>query len=411
MSTQSACIVTGVDVDTEHIGRRIAYWRERRGFTQGDFGRLMGKSRRWVQDLEGGQRQSDPRFSVLLRAADVLRIPLERLVTDSTTPPSGPATSLPAEVAALVDFLHAPARGGSSVPLDGLRRRVTFCCQAWVSCHYAAAARDLPAVLADAHATAVTSAEAAVLLSRAYQLTASLLFKYGELARTPAVLAADRALTAAERAGDSVAIGAAARRVARGLIHQQRHTVAADYATTTANTLRRDLEHAGPAGLSTLGMLYLVAAVGTAGAGRSAQSVAAATERLGEAGEVAEQQGEHGADFTNFGPANVALHQVDVLLRLDDAWSAVEAADRIEPGAVAALGRERQARHLVTTARASALTRRREDAARDLLKAEQLAPEEVRRPSVTRLVGELTELVPTPGPELTGLARRCGLRA
>lgn len=409
MGTQSACLTPGGAVNTQHIGRRIAYWRERRGFTQGDFGRLMGKSRRWVQDLEGGLRQADPRLSVLQRAADVLRIPLERLVTDSTTSTPGPATALPAEVAALVDSLHNPAHGGSSVPVADLRRRVHFCCQAWESCHYAAA-RDLPAVLADAHATAVTSAEAAVLLSRAYQLTASLLFKYGALARTPAVLAADRALSAAETAGDSLALGAAARRVARGLIHQQRHSAAADYATATANTLRGDLEQAGPAGLSTLGMLYLVAAVGATGAGRSAQSVATATERLGEAGEVAERQGERGADFTNFGPVNVALHQVDVLLRLDDAWSAVEAAQRLDDGAVAALGRERQARHLVTTARASALTRRREDATRDLLEAERLAPEEVRRPSVTRLVGELTELVPTPGPELTGLARRCGLR-
>lgn len=398
-------------MNTEHIGRRIAYWRERRGFTQGDFGRLMGKSRRWVQDLEGGHRQADPRLSVLQRAADVLRIPLERLVTDSTTPEPGPTTALPAEVAALVDYLHAPARGGSIIPVAELRRRVTFCCHAWESCHYSAAARDLPAVLADAHRTATNSDEAAVLLSRAYQLTASLLFKYGALARTPAVLAADRALAAAERAGDPVAIGAAARRVARGLIHQQRHTAAADYATTVANTLRGELEQSGAAGLSTLGMLYLVAAVGATGTGRSPRAVATATERLGEAGEVAEQQGEHGADFTSFGPANVQLHEVDVLLRLDDAWSAVETAQRIDGGAVAALGRERQARHLVTTARASALTRRREDAVRDLLEAERLAPEEVRRPSVTRLVGELTELVSTSGPELTGLARRCGLRA
>ncbi|EST35768.1 hypothetical protein N566_17320 [Streptomycetaceae bacterium MP113-05] len=398
-------------MDTQNIGRRIAYWRERRGFTQGDFGRLMGKSRRWVQDLEGGQRQADPRLSVLQRAADVLRVPLERLVTDRTTPDPSHTAALPAEAAALVDSLHAPARGGNIVPVVDLRRRVTFCCRAWESCHYAAAARDLPSVLADAHRTATTSDEAAVLLSRAYQLTASLLFKYGALARTPAVLAADRALAAAEVAGDPVAIGAAARRVARGLIHQQRHGAAAEYATTTADTLRTDLERSGAAGLSTLGMLYLVAAVGATGTGRSPQTVATATEQLGQAGEVAEQQGEHGADFTNFGPANVQLHAVDVLLRLDDAWSAVEAAQRIDGGVVAGLGRERQARHLVTTARASALTRRREDATRDLLEAERLAPEEVRRPSVTRLVGELTELVPTPGPELTGLARRCGLRA
>ncbi len=370
----------------------------------------MGKSRRWVQDLEGGHRQTDPRLSVLQRAADVLRIPLERLMTDHPVPRPGSSAALPVEVAALADSLHALASRGRVVDLGHLRRRVTFCCQAWASCHYAAAARDLPEVLADAHRTAVASSEAAVLLSRAYQLTASLLFKYGALARTPAVLAADRALAAAETSGDPVAIGAAARRVTRGLIHQQRHAAATDYAGTTATTLRPDLERSGSAGLSTLGMLHLVAAIGATGAGRSRQAVATAAEQLGEAGEVAAQQGERGADFTDFGPTNVRLYEVDVLLRLDDAWSAVEAAQRIDAAALAGLGRERQARHLVTTAGAAALTRNRDGAVRDLLEAERLAPEEVRRPSVTGLVGELVELVPTPRPELTGLARRCGLR-
>ncbi|MCH6160744.1 DNA-binding protein [Streptomyces marispadix] len=290
-----------------------------------------------------------------------------------------------------------------------LRRRVEYCCQAWASTHYAAAARDLPGVIADAHATAADSPEGGLLLSRAYQLAASLLFKYGTLARVPAVLAADRALTAANASGDPVAIGAAARRVARGLMHQQRHTAAAEYATSTATELRDDLERSGVAGLSTLGMLYLVAAVGTSNEDRSPRCVAVAEERLAEAAEVADQQGEKGADFTSFGPTNVALHEVDVLLRLDDAWSAVEAAQRITPQAVGALGRERRARHLVTTARARAMTRSRDNAVRDLLEAERLAPEEVRRPAVTKLVGELVELIPSPGPELTGLARRCGL--
>ncbi|MFD7335214.1 helix-turn-helix domain-containing protein [Streptomyces violascens] len=65
----------------DRIGRRIAYWRDRRGFTQADFGRLMGQATRWVQDLEGGQRQRDPRLSVLVRAANVLRVPLEQLLS------------------------------------------------------------------------------------------------------------------------------------------------------------------------------------------------------------------------------------------------------------------------------------------------------------------------------------------
>ncbi|WP_103502956.1 MULTISPECIES: helix-turn-helix domain-containing protein [unclassified Streptomyces] len=390
------------------IGRRIAYWRTRRGLTQSDLAQLMGQSRRWVQDLEGGQRQTDPRLSVLQRAASVLRIPLERLVTDA--PPPTPHRALPTEVAALADSLHRlPA--GTVVPSSDLRRRVRYHCQAWAACHYSAAARGLAVVLADAHATAAGSEEGAVLLSRAYQLAASLFFKYGEAGRVSGVLCADRALAAAELAGDPVAIGAAARRVARGLMHQKRYVAASDYATTSAGTLRPDLETAGPDGLATLGMLYLVAAVAGTGEGRSPGAVRATDERIAAAAEVAERQPDPGADFTGFGTANVLLHRVDTLLRLDDAYTAVEVAQRLEPGAVEVLGRERQARHLVTVARARALTRERTHAERALLEAERLAPEEVRRPAVAQLVGELLELVPSPSAELTGLASRCGLRA
>ncbi|WP_436735828.1 helix-turn-helix domain-containing protein [Streptomyces sp. BBFR102] len=396
-------------MDAAHLGRRIAYWRDQRGLTQADLGRLMGQSRRWVQDLEGGQRQTDPRLSVLQRAAHALRIPLDRLVAD--TPPPSAATTPPADVAALIDSLHAPSPSGRKVPIGALHRRIAYCCQAWEACHYTAAARELPRVLADAHRTADTGPAAAVLLSRAYQLTASLLFKYGDGARTPAVLAADRALAAAQQSGDAVAIGAASRRVARGLMHQQRYGAAAGYATATAETLRPALETGGASGLSTLGMLYLVAAIAVTGDGRSPHTVKVAADTLGAAGDVAAQQGEQGADYTSFGSTNVALHEVDVALRLDDAWSAVESSADITPGALRALSRERQARHLVTTARARALTRDRSAAVRDLLDAERLAPEEVRRPSVNRLVEELMELVPVPGPELTGLARRCGLPA
>lgn len=400
-------------MDTGRIGRRIAYWREHRGLTQADFGRLMGQSRRWVQDLEGGQRQTDPRLSVLQRAAEILHIPLEKIVTDPAPAPVPAPTALPIDVAALVDSLHhPPPRAGATADRANLRRRLAFCCQAWAACHYTAAARDLPSVLADAHAASRDSTEGAVILSRAYQLTASLLFKYGKLGRTPGVLAADRALAAAEAAGDPVAIGAAARRVARGLIHQQRHATAASYATITAAELRSDLEHGGPIGLSTLGMLYLVAAVGATGAGRSAASVGEATERLAQANEIAQRQGgDQDADYTAFGPTNVGLHEVDVLLRLDDAWSALEAAQRLDATAVAGLGKERRARHLVTSARASALTRRREDARQHLLDAEQLAPEEVRRPAVIGLVRELLMLVPNPDTSLRSLAQRCGLPA
>ncbi|RBL85104.1 DNA-binding protein, partial [Streptomyces cavourensis] len=136
-------------MNTERIGRRIAFWREQRGFTQEDFGRIMGQSRRWVQDLEGGQRQQDPRLSVLVRAAEALRVPLEQLLTDPT--PTAPAAGRPpAEAVAVIDVLYRDSSGQQPPPLEALRRRLMFCCEAFQACHYGALGRDLPALITGA---------------------------------------------------------------------------------------------------------------------------------------------------------------------------------------------------------------------------------------------------------------------
>ncbi|MDN3060060.1 helix-turn-helix transcriptional regulator [Streptomyces sp. SRF1] len=82
-------------MDARVIGRRIVYWRERRRLTQSGLGALMGKSRRTIQGLELGDRQADPRLSVLEESARAPRIPLEWLLRDGpdtarTTTPGCP---------------------------------------------------------------------------------------------------------------------------------------------------------------------------------------------------------------------------------------------------------------------------------------------------------------------------------
>ncbi|MEU7229949.1 helix-turn-helix domain-containing protein [Streptomyces chrestomyceticus] len=80
VGTRSACTLPGparrMRMDTQGIGRRVAYWRERRRLTQANFGALMGQSRRWVQDFEAGQRQANPKISIVHRATAVLQVPL-----------------------------------------------------------------------------------------------------------------------------------------------------------------------------------------------------------------------------------------------------------------------------------------------------------------------------------------------
>lgn len=408
----------GLLVDTLHIGRRIAYWRTRRGFTQAEFGQHMGQTKRWVQDLEGGKRQQDPRLSVLVRAADVLRIPLEQLVSDpqpSSTEPSG----IPAEALAVVDALYTPIPGDVTVlPLERLRRRLVYACEAFQACHYSALARELPALIAGAERAAQAASfdrvcEARALLSRVYQLTTSYLHKYGQATAIQAALAADRALAAADRSGDAVQIGAAARRVAKSLVYQQRPAVAVEFATDAARRLAGDLEERGPLGLSTLGMLYLSAALAASSQERTPARVHAASDYVDEAGDVADRQGgDMNQDWTMFGPTNVVLHRVDMLVRFEDGWSALDAADGLAPEAVGGLTRERRAGLLVTKARASLLTRHREQAAVELLEADALAPEEVEgRPDAVSLVKDVVGATPAPDSGLRALAERCGLRA
>ncbi|UOB09051.1 helix-turn-helix domain-containing protein [Streptomyces sp. HP-A2021] len=404
-------------MDTSGIGRRIAHWRDRRGYTQTDFGQLMGQTKRWVQDIEGGKRQQDPRLSVLVRAAEVLRVPLEQLLSDTPPPPTA-GSRPPAEALTVIDALYAPSGGDDPPAVAVLQRRLVYCCEAFQACHYATLARELPALIGGAeqaaHAAAVgEESEAQALLSRVYQLVTSYLHKYGSATAIQAALAADRALAAAERSGDPVQMGAASRRVAKSLVYQERPDAAVAFATTAARRLSADLTGRGSLGLSTLGMLYLSAALAASSQDRTTARVRAATDYVDEAEDVAKRQGgDLDEDYTMFGPTNVALHRMDMLIRFEDGWSALEAADDLDPGALAGMSRERQAGHRVSKARASLLTRRKDDAAKALIEAEELAPEEVRRrPDTVNLVKDVVGATVNPGADLRGLAERCGLRA
>ncbi|MFE0685843.1 helix-turn-helix domain-containing protein [Streptomyces sp. NPDC058961] len=401
-------------MDTGRIGRRIAYWRDRRGFTQTDFGRLMGQTKRWVQDLEGGKRQSDPRLSVLMRTAEALRIPLEQLLSDAPLPVADEGA--PPEAGAIIDALYRTPEPDAPPPsLTDVQRRLVYCCEAFQASHYGALGRALPALIVMSQAAADGASGgggAFVLLSRSLQLAASFLHKYGKATAIPAAVVADRALAAAERSGDPVAIGAAARRVAKSLTYQQQPFAAVEFALAAAGRLSSDLQASGPLGLSTLGMLYLNAAIAASNVQRSTEAVRTATGYVDEAADIAEQQGaDLNEDWTAFGPTNVKMHRVDVLTRFEDGWSALDAGVDLDSNALTALTHERQAQHHITMARAQLLTRHKEAAAKSLQAAASLAPEEVcGRPTTISLVKDVVGATAAPDSGLRALAERCGLR-
>jgi hypothetical protein len=160
-------------------------------------------------------------------------------------------------------------------------------------------------------------------------------------------------------------------------------------------------------------MLFLSAALAASSQERTTARVRAASSFVDEAAEAADRQGgDRDEDWTMFGPTNVGLHRIDTLLRFEDGWSALEVAAGMDREALAGMSRERQAGHRVAMARASLLTRRKDDAAQALLEADELAPEEVRgTPSTVHLVKDVVGATPNPGGELRALAERCGLPA
>jgi transcriptional regulator with XRE-family HTH domain len=385
--------------------------------TQAEFGALMGKSRRWVQDIELGHRQTDPRLSVLERAAEVLQVRLETLLSDQEMRSDAECVDAAEldEIRATLhrhDVLTGAFAESEPVDLDALRRNVAYGWMAFQASDYSPLGRVLPPLLVNANRAAVQASgdaqrSAYALLALVYQLTAATATKFGD--DSLAWHAADRAVMAAERSGDAVAIAGAARHLCDAMFHRGNCREAVDFATATADRHERVLVR-NSQGLSMLGMLYLKASMAAA----HAEYRTTVPGLLDEAEMAAERLGVDGnALWTAFGPANVHIHRVSALVRMRGGAEAVTAAAEVEQPALCALPRERRALHLVDVARGLMQAGRRAEAVTQLLDAEREAPEEVHcRPRTRRLVEELRLLgVGAAEGRLRGLAGRCGLPA
>ncbi|MFD7688682.1 MULTISPECIES: helix-turn-helix domain-containing protein [Streptomyces] len=411
-------------METQGIGRRVAYWRERRRITQSDFGALMGQSRRWVQDLEGGKRQTDPRLSVLERAAAVLMVPLERLLTDGPALQCIDGVELDAIRAALQrhDVLTGTADDdpAAPLPLGTLHTRLVHARAAFQSGHFASLGSLVPELLVDTNRAAARHdgddrLGAFRLLSLTLELTEAAGIKYGD--HDLALISGHRAVAAAERSEDPVIMASAARHLTDAMTAQGQAQAAAAFALAAAARLEPDLRTRGADGLSVLGMLYLKAAMAEATIGasddrRASAAASAVPGLLDQADEHAEELGADGnAVWTAFGPTNARLYRVAAHVQLSEGADAVAVAADIPNPARAALPKERRAHLLTDLARGLTQAGQRAEAVETLLDAEREAKEEVQcRPRTRQLVEDLRLLgAGSAEGRLQALAARCGL--
>jgi len=392
------------------LGRKIATERHRRGLSQAELARIIGRSVAWVSQVERGVRRID-RMTVLEALARALDVPLSELAAGA--PVVAAVTTRPQAAVDLrlvlsgAHALRAMLDGRAAPDPDALRRRVDT---AWELTHggrYGELAGLLGRLIPDLEDAARTLPEprrpgAFELLAAAYQACSAALAKLGE--PEAAWIAADRAMSAAERAGQPLLVAAGAFRLVFVFLAARHYGQAEETARTAADALRRLADDGQPEAMALWGALTLQRAVTAARCSRPD----AAYAHLDQARDMAARAGEWGNHYnTEFGPANVTLHEIAVAVDLGDAGRALRAAATVEPSA---LSPERRARMLIDVARAHTQRRQVDEAVAALCRADELTPEQVREHGlVRRLVSDLLAMRDPAGGDLHALAERLGI--
>ncbi|MQA87725.1 MAG: helix-turn-helix domain-containing protein [Streptosporangiales bacterium] len=392
------------------LGRKIAFHRRSRGLSQREFARLIDRSEAWVSQVERGVRRID-RMSVLEHVAEVLEVPLGELAAEA---PLVASASEEAPGASRLRLLLSGAHSLRAVlgehPQPDLKELRAQVDTAWQFTHegrYVDLTDLLESLIPDLEAavraaTPTQRSEMFRLLAVAYQACSAALSKLGE--PEAAWIATDRAIVAAERADDPLLMAAGEFRLSIVFQGARYFEQAEETSRTAAEALDRLAAEGRPEALSLWGALTLQRAVAAARLNRADD----AYSHLARAREAAERLGESRNDYnTEFGPTNVALHEIAVGVELGDAGVALRTAATVDASQLSA---ERQARMLVDVARAHTQRRQIDQAVTAIEGAEAVTPEQVQgHPLVRQLVSDLLTMQDPPSLPLQGLARRLGV--
>lgn len=243
------------------------------------------------------------------------------------------------------------------------------------------------------------------LVVHTYNAASSLLKRLGNIEL--ALMAADRAVRTANSLDDPLLVAAATYRLANVLLTASRLDDTRDVAVQAADAVAPG-KASSPLGLASWGGLLLTGAVASARLG----DAPGAWEFLGEARTASRLLGIEYADIhTIFGPTNVAIHGVQVAAELGNGHDAVRRGEQVDVELLPPSLNERRGQFLIDLTQGHVLLGSDGLATETLLRAEQIAPEEVRfnptTHSLVRMMLDRERLSATPG--LRGLARRIGI--
>jgi hypothetical protein len=239
------------------------------------------------------------------------------------------------------------------------------------------------------------------LTAMAYQACSAALMKLGD--PLAAWVAADRAMAAAERAGNLLLAAAGQYRLASVFLDSREYALADEIARTSVIALRGLAELGDPDALSLCGGLTLLHAVIAA----RTNHPAAAFGHLAKARLLASRLGTQQANgMPEFGAQYVALFEIAVSVELGDAGRALRAAASVD---TASLSPARLARMLIDMAGAYALRHQVDEATAALVRAVDLGPSQARdHDRACQVICELLSMHTPPPRPLMALAERVG---
>lgn len=393
------------------IGDRVRLFRQRAGKKQDVVAGLVGISTDYLSQIERNLKV--PTVQVLQAIARELGVPVAALLAESPLPDTRPQdTTAPSIAQALMGY-GPPLSTTAATPAE-LRERVEQAWRIWQNSpnRFTRAGELLPALIADtehavrARRTPAEQGERRDTLrvqADLYFLLRSYLRRTGRVDLS--LMAADRAVRAAEEADDALRIAAAQWNLGHVLLAADEPDGAEQVALRGAEQIHAAAQSDGQM-LAMEGALQLVAVVAAA---RRRDWWTARDRLRAEAVPVARVVGDGNVMWTCFGPTNVELHNVSIEMESGDASEALRLADDVDPSGVPSL--ERSFTFSLEVARCYDL--RREDAAAllELLELEKLAPEDLARAPLAReiVLGLGRRARPMHARQAEGLAERLGV--
>jgi transcriptional regulator with XRE-family HTH domain len=388
---------------------RIKLYRRRAGLTQEQAAQLKGCTVSAWRKWESGERQ----VTSLADWIEIARILRVRDLYKLTGLPVGELPDEPGEhetIPPIRTALHAYVRPLERAPnLARLGEAIEFGWNTWHGSpsRYSRTGPMLPDLIAETRATVAAldgpeRREGHRVAVNLYLLVRAYAKRIGAL--DVALLAADRAWTAADAADEPEYRAAAAWNTAL-VLSTQGHTEEAAALLRDAITELQGIEEPRPSQLAVLGALHLVLAVQDA----RLRDERRALDALDTAERAAAVVGETNYHRLVFGPTNVGIHRGAVALELSRPAEALRVAERVDVAEAPSL--ERRYSHFLDLARGYAIQREDLAAVHMLMRADRESPEESRlNLAVRALVRDLlTRETPTTRPDLRPLAERIGV--